>query len=799
VAIGGDPADPSSSPSATFTFTADAGASVQCSLDRAAFAACASPQTYSALTDGAHSFAVRATDAAGNTASAGYGWTVDTTPPAVTIDAKPADPSGSGSASFAFSAEAGATLRCGLDGGALAACSSPQAYSGLGDGAHTFRVEATDAAGNTGSASYAWTIDTTAPTVMITAKPGNPSSDPAPSFAFSAEPGASFECALDGAAFAACTSPQAYSGLADGSHTFSVRAGDVAGNTGSATSYTWMIDSAGPTATIVQRPSPLSRNSAPSFTFSASETGSTFACALDGAPFVACTSPKTYSGVADGSHTFAVRATDPAGNTGATTSVTWTIDTTAPTGSITAPADGSTVSATVTVSANATDAVAVAGVQFKLDGANLGVEDTTAPYSVSWDTTTATAGAHTLSAVARDTAGNLGSLPIVGVTVSNTDPNAFKKVDLGGGFVDANTHNLVRTKGNRVYVFAADDGPVWQKTGQGIIHAYRADQTGIPSSFSEVDALHRPTSSSSVQNKLPGVDTRLDINGIVHAVYVDNGFPITLDYVTFNTATDTWGVPETIASAQDTQDRGRGKFALVLDNNEKPQVVFMKGTSIMYTNRNSGTWSAPVTIATGTKPIHPSLAFDNSGNLHVAWMDDACSTCGSIKYMKRDAAGTWSAVETAAGTDVLNNANADQGTSIVVTSTGRVCVNYLSAAPGSAVRVTCRTSTGTWNADPLPTNIYAHTPQLYSRNDDLYVFLGHDVDINYGYTFRAAGQPWSPYKKLLLEAHDGSASTRWDPRRDNNPNVIDTAFFDEDILKTRTWIPEVYYMAALPN
>jgi hypothetical protein len=708
-------------------------------------------------------------------------------------------------ASFAFAGDDGSgsgvgSFECRLDAAAFAACTSPQGYTGLADGTHKFAVRATDVAGNTSAAAvYSWTVKTVGPLVSILSGPSNPSSNGAPTFTFSSvDPTATFECDLDGAGYSACSSPKSYTLLAQGAHAFHVRALDLLGNIGVVSTHNWTIDTTAPTATIVQRPSPLSKNSAPSFTFSANETGSTFACSLDNAAFAPCTSPKAYTGVADGSHTFAVQATDAAGNTGAPASATWTIDTTAPTGSITAPADGSTVSATVNVTANATDAVAVAGVQFKLDGVNLGAEDTTAPYGVSWDTTTATAGAHTLTAVARDSAGNLGSLPLVGVTVSNTDPNAFKKVDLGGGFVDANTHNLVRTSANRVYVFAADDGPVWQKTGQGIIHAYRADQTGIPTSFSEADALHRPTSSSSVQNKLPGVDTRLDINGIVHAVYVDNAFPVTLNYITFNTATDKWGTVETIASSQDTQDRGRGKFALVLDNSEKPQVVYMKGTSIIYTNRNAGTWSTPLTIATGTKPLHPSLAFDSAGTLHVAWMDDACSTCGSIKYMTRSAIGTWSPVETAAGTDVLSNVNADQSPSLVVTSTGRACVNYVGLT-GSAVRVTCRTTAGTWSPDPLPTNIYTHTPQLYSRNDDLYVFLGHDVDINYGYTYRLAGQAWSPYKKLLTEAHDGSASTRWDPRRDNNPNVIDTAFFDEDILKTRTWIPEVYYMAVLPN
>src|SRR5882724_9662149 len=67
---------------------------------------------------------------------------------------------------------------------------------------------------------------------------------------------------------------------------------------------------------------------------------------------------------------------------------------------ITAPADGSTVSGTVPVTASVTivGALTVRGVQFKLDGANLGAEDTSAPYSVSWNTTTASNGSHTLTA-----------------------------------------------------------------------------------------------------------------------------------------------------------------------------------------------------------------------------------------------------------------------------------------------------------------------------------------------------------------------------------------------------------------
>ena len=133
----------------------------------------------------------------------------------------------------------------------------------------------------------------------------------------------------------------------------------------------------------------------------------------------------TDSGLAGGTYHYMVQAEDQAGNLStpsAEASATATGDSTAPTVSITAPADGATVQASVNVTANAADAVGVSGVQFKLDGANLGAEDTSAPYSVAWDTTAAANGAHSLSAVARDAAGNTRTATTVSVTVANTGP-----------------------------------------------------------------------------------------------------------------------------------------------------------------------------------------------------------------------------------------------------------------------------------------------------------------------------------------------------------------------------------------
>lgn len=98
---------------------------------------------------------------------------------------------------------------------------------------------------------------------------------------------------------------------------------------------------------------------------------------------------------------------------------TTTPDTIAPTISITSPPNGSTISGTVTVSADASDNVGVVGVQFKVDSSNIGSEDTTAAYSVSWNSSTVANGSHTLTALARDAAGNqMLSIGII-ITVSN--------------------------------------------------------------------------------------------------------------------------------------------------------------------------------------------------------------------------------------------------------------------------------------------------------------------------------------------------------------------------------------------
>src|SRR5205807_632755 len=125
------------------------------------------------------------------------------------------------------------------------------------------------------------------------------------------------------------------------------------------------------------------------------------------------------------SHTLKAIARDAAGNRTTSTPVTVTVNnstphTTATTAAISSTANAATKSGATAIQANASDNVGVAGVQFQLDSVNLGAEATAPPYSVSWNTTTASNASHTLTAIARDAAGNRTTSSPVTVTVSNS-------------------------------------------------------------------------------------------------------------------------------------------------------------------------------------------------------------------------------------------------------------------------------------------------------------------------------------------------------------------------------------------
>ncbi|HWB57305.1 MAG TPA: Ig-like domain-containing protein [Gaiellaceae bacterium] len=448
------PGSPSNDPSPSFEFdSSEPGSTFECRLDGSIdWDPCASPAPVGPLADGSHTFDVRATDPAGNTdgTPASHTWTVDTGAPPVTItqpsgfvNASDADPytvrATSPDADVAsvelFSCSnasagcaAGSWISLGTDSTAPFEASWPVDP----DGNRALRAEATDTASNVDSAVVDVTIDRTVPDTTIDSAPSDPSADASPSFDFSSnEAGTTFECRLDAGAWTACASPEAYSGLADGSHTFRARATDGAGNTDATPAvHSWTVDTAAPQTTIDSAPSDPSSNAAPAFDFSSSEPGSTFECRLDAGAWTACASPEAYSGLADGNHTFSVRAIDAAGNTDPTPdSHAWTIDATPPGGGLADP--GQYLRGTVALSASPSDTgVGVQGVDFQVSPADAGSwssvdVDTTAPYGAVWDTTLVADGLYDLRAVVTDNAGNSTASAVVeDRMVDNTAPSA---------------------------------------------------------------------------------------------------------------------------------------------------------------------------------------------------------------------------------------------------------------------------------------------------------------------------------------------------------------------------------------
>ncbi|MBK8294354.1 MAG: Ig-like domain repeat protein [Solirubrobacterales bacterium] len=320
----------SSSTSLSFEST-DGGTSFECRVDSDAFDACVSPKSLTGLGDGSHTFQVRATDDAGNVEDpvTSRTFSVDTTTPVTTITSGPAPGAtiGNSTPDFAFTSSESGTFDCKVDGGSFSACTSPFTPAALSDGSHTVTIRSTDDNGLVEAAppSRTFTVDTVAPNVNITSGPNGLTGDSTPSFAFTASEAATFECATDAGAFSACTSAYTTASLSDGDHAVHIRATDGAGNVSAVASRSFKVDATAPTVTITKAPAPAAGETTASAEFSSSENGSTFACALDGGAFSACTSPKSLTGLSVGSHTFQVKATDSAGNESAPVSAAFEV------------------------------------------------------------------------------------------------------------------------------------------------------------------------------------------------------------------------------------------------------------------------------------------------------------------------------------------------------------------------------------------------------------------------------------------------------------------------------------------
>lgn len=318
----------------TFSFTfssTDSTARFACRLDSEPYAPCSSGITKT-MSEGSHTFQVYAHDPSGNrSATASLPVTaVDTA-----ITGGPAGLTNSRTATFTYSSTAGNSFECSLDFGAWVACgtgnSGSKTYSALADGPHQVKVRAKNG-GWTDQipATRSWTIDATPPATSLDTK--NVDGRDA-SFGFSAVEASGFQCQLSGPASAhgwqSCAAPRSYAGLADGDYTFEVRAVDSAGNIDpSPAAYSWEVDRTAPETSFGQAPVDgswvLSRSV--SLGLSSSESGSTFACSVDGAVRTCGPTSLALTDLPSGTHVATAAATDAAGNSDPTPAVrTWTV------------------------------------------------------------------------------------------------------------------------------------------------------------------------------------------------------------------------------------------------------------------------------------------------------------------------------------------------------------------------------------------------------------------------------------------------------------------------------------------
>jgi hypothetical protein len=305
-------------------------------------------------------------------------------PPTPSITSGPASPTSSNSATFAF-VEHGApqdsdndhdtdavTFHCSLDGSSYATCASPHSYTKLADGSHTFRVTAQqESTSQSAPASSAWIVSTHPPTVVLnfTANGGlyngaswNAGCSPVGYCGSAVDPVGVTQVQLSiqrqstgkywtGSAFSgssqsfvtttlnhpgAHSTQWAYSfGIlqfpGDGKYSISLWASDSVGNQTrpqDQVKATFTIDTTPPPAPVItQHPTNPTTSTSATLAFHDTESKVTLRCSLDGVAYSGCTSPKSYSGLAGGSHQFAVIACDAAGNCSSATTFTWTVST----------------------------------------------------------------------------------------------------------------------------------------------------------------------------------------------------------------------------------------------------------------------------------------------------------------------------------------------------------------------------------------------------------------------------------------------------------------------------------------
>ena len=414
------------------------------------------------LADGAYTVTATATDAAGNSATAGPNtFTVDTAGPNLTFDS-PADGSTTNDNTPTVSGTtdllANVTVRVLDSNGNEVQVLATSNLGGnwetntlaLSDGTYTFEATASDLAGNTTTITHTVTIDTTAPGLTLaTPASGSTTNDNTPTVSGTTDAGSTVTVEItdsNGNVVETQTPVADGSGawafdaaaLADGTYTVNAATSDTAGNTATAGPNTFTVDTTAPSVTITApADNTVTSDGTPTVSGNVNEAGSTVTVTItdSNGNVIETQMPAVDAGgnwsfdattLTNGTYTVTASATDAAGNVGGDTTSTFTVDSTAPSVAITAPADNANLSDTTpTVSGTVSEPTAT--VTVTITDSNGNVIETQTPAvdgsgNWSFDTTTLTEGTYTAEATAVDSGGNTSTPASVSFTIDVTDP-----------------------------------------------------------------------------------------------------------------------------------------------------------------------------------------------------------------------------------------------------------------------------------------------------------------------------------------------------------------------------------------
>lgn len=476
-------------------------------------------------------------------------------------------------------------------------------------------------------------------------------------------------------------------------------------------------------------------------------------------------------------------------------------DSEAPTVSITAPADNANVSGSIPVTASASDNIGVVGVQFKLDGANLGTEDTTSPYSITWDTTTASNAQHVLTAVARDAAGNTTTSAGIFANVNNGLPSPWTTQDIGavgiaGSASYASGTFTVAGSGTGIFGTADEFRFVDQSvTGDcGIIaHVTSVQNTGADAGWEHGGIIIRETLNTnsayvglyetSTHGILFEARTSTGASAVGLAADTTHVFPYWLKltrggntftaWISSNgTSWTTLGSPVTVSMASSvyvglaaTSEKNTTTCTAVFDNVSLPTGDFTPPT-VSVTAPTSGA------VVSGTAVSVSASASDNVGVVGVQFEVDGANLGSEITTAPYNTSWNTTSVGdgshsiTAVARDAAGNSTTSAAVAVTVNNSGSMLPvgsayseNFDSgtAANWSSVSGTWGVSGGTYNTSTTGSHTAVYTSATWATNFILRGSMrstgsGSSAKVGFVYNYIDANN----YYKLLLAA-DGSA------------------------------------------